>query len=232
MKRVLPLALCAAIAACAPAQMRLPTTIAESSVRTEIVGIGGRDRGQFTAGAYHGSFDRSLERWSFLEAIAREGHSDFTLAGPGLGSPIEGRCGMREHAVGLGSGVEVTVRPMAYRCDLFTNADTAPARFELREVVGGGSAITRYERRGQIDLGAETVRFRSIHHLAGTPMPSLTPIGYVFEQNGRDIGAIELTGRPALMIPAATDPDVVRTVTVAAIALATFWDPAVHDLDM
>lgn len=231
MKRATTLAACLAVAACAPAQMRLPSSLAEASVRTEIVGIGGRDKGQFTAGAYHGTFDRSLERWSFLDAIAREGHTNFTIAGPGLGRPIEGRCGMREHAVGSG-GIEITVRPMAYRCDLLGGAGKVPALFELHEVVGGGTAITRYERRGTMALGGQVIRFRSVHHLAGTPMPSLAPIGYVFEQDGREIGALELTGRPALVLSAATGQDLARTVTVAAVALATFWDPAVHDLGM
>ena len=231
MKRVILPAICCAASACSPAQMRLPASLAEQSVRTEITGIGGRDRGQFLAGDFHGNFTRSLDRWSFLDLIARGGHSDFTIAGPRISSSIEARCDMREHAVDLGMA-EVTMQPMAYRCDFTAEGRPIPARFELQEVVGGGSAITRYERRGEIALGGETIRFRSVHHLAGTSMPSLTPVGYVFEQGGRDIGALELTGRPALMLSAPLDQDVARTATVAALALATFWDPAVHDLGM
>ncbi|GGD94937.1 hypothetical protein GCM10011515_13420 [Tsuneonella deserti] len=187
--------------------------------------------GHFTAGEYRGTFDRSLDRWSFGGAIARRGHSDFTIAGPQISSTIEARCAMREHALDLGLA-EVTMQPMAYRCDFTAEGRPIPARFELQEVVGGGSAITRYERRGEIALGGEMVRFRSVDHIAGTSMPSLTPVGYVFEQNGREIGALELTGRPALMLSAPVDPGVARTVTIAAVSLATFWDPAIHDLDM
>lgn len=222
---------CLMVAACAPAQMRLPGTLAEASIRTEIVGLGGRDRGRITAGAYQGRFARSLDRWSFLEAVAREGRSDFTLAGPEISSTIEARFEMREHALDLGIA-EVTVRPLAYRCGFTAEGRTIPARFELQEVVGGGSAITRYERRGQIALGGETVQFRSVHHLAGTPMPSLTPVGYIFERQGREIGALDLTGRPALVLGPATDAGVARTVTVAAVALAIFWDPAIVDAGM
>lgn len=231
MPRTLPTLAFFALGACAPAQMRLPSSLAESSTRTELVGIGGMPRGSFTFGNYNGSFDRSLDRWSFGEAVARTGHSDFTIEGPGISSTIGARCDMREHALDLGLA-EVTTRPMAYRCDFTAEGRAIPARFELQEIVGGGSAIVRSERHGEIALGGETVRFRSVHHISGTRMPSLTPVGYVFERGGREIGALELTGRPALLLPAETDPSVARTVAVAAVALGTFWDPAVHDLGM
>lgn len=219
-----------ALGGCAAAQMRLPAALSEASTRTEITGIGGKPSGRFVAGAYAGDFNRSLDRWSFLDRIARTGHSDFVVAGPEISSTIEARCDMRERAVDL-SLAEMTVRPLAYRCAFTAEGRAIPARFELQETVGGGSAITRYERHGEIALGGEIVRFRSVHHLAGTSLPALTPVGYVFEQRGRPIGALELTGRPALMLAPALDPGTARTATVAALALATFWDPAIHDLD-
>ena len=136
---------------------------------------------------------------------------------------------MREHAIDLGL-VEVTTRPLAYRCAFTAEGRPIPARFELQEVVGGGTAITRYERRGEIALGGVTVQFHSLHHLAVTSLPSLTPVGYQFERNGTPIGALSLTGRPVLT-SADVGPDIQRTMTVAATALALFWDPAIHDLD-
>ncbi len=155
------------LGACAPAQMRLPASLAQASVRTDLVGIGGLPGGRFTAGEYSGTFERSLDRWSFGEAVARRGHSDFTIAGPQVSSTIEARCDMRENAVDLGLA-EMTVQPMAYRCDFAAEGRPMPARFELKEVIGGGTAITRSERHGEIALGGETVRFRSVHHIAGT----------------------------------------------------------------
>ena len=219
-----------ALSGCTAAQLRLPSALADASIRTEISGIGGRPSGQFVAGAYTGSFDRALERWTFADTIARTGHSDFIIAGPEISSTIEARCAMRERAVDLGLA-EVTVQPLAYRCAFTAEGRAIPARFELQEVIGGGSAITRHERRGEIALGGETIRFRSVHHLAGTPLPSLTPVGYVFERRGVEIGALELTGRPALLLAPGLDRGAARTATVATLALATFWDPAIHDLD-
>lgn len=232
MKRVTPFLACLLLAACTPAQMRLPSSLGEAPVRTEIVGIGGRASGQFTAGSYGGVFDRSLDQWSFGEAaIARNGHSFFSISGPEISSTIEGHCGMRERALTLGSGFEMTVRPMAYRCEFTADGEPIPARFELQESNGKGLAAFRYERRGEIALGGEIVQFRSVHRISGTSLQTITPVGYIFEQDGREIGAIDLANRPALVVSPRLDKGVARTVTVAALALATFWDPAVHEPD-
>jgi hypothetical protein len=227
----LGLAVSLSLAGCTAAQIRMPATLSEVAPATEISGIGGRPSGAFAAGPYSGKFERALERASFLDgSIERTGGSRFTVAGPEISSTIEADCGMREHALNLGIA-EVTTRPLAYRCSFTAEGRAIPARFELQEVVGGGTAITRYERQGEIAVGGETIRFRSLHHIAGTSLPSRTPVGYVFERNGEAIGALSLTGRAALTSDPSLNPGTVRTMTIAAVALATFWDPAIHDLD-
>ena len=232
MKRVISFLACIVIAGCAPAQMRLPSSLGEAPVRTEIVGIGGHTSGRLTAGSYSGMFDRSLDEWSFADtAIARNGHSYFSISGPEISSTIEGHCGMRERALNLGSSIEVTVRPMAYRCEFTADGQPIPARFELLESNGQGLAAFRYERSGEIALGGEVVQFRSIHHVDGSSLPTITPVGYAFMQGGREIGAIDLANRPTLVLSPLIDKGVARTATVAALALATFWDPAIHDPD-
>ena len=132
---------------------------------------------------------------------------------------------MRESSLDLGV-VEVTTRPMAYRCEFAADNRPLAASLELQEFNGTGAAMTRYERRGRIVLDGETVEIRSVHHLAGTSMPVLTPIGYLFEQNGRPVGAVELNGRPALLIEPGASSALRRTLTLAALALGVFWDPA------
>lgn len=214
---------------CTQAQVRLPAALQGTGTAAEFVGIGGKPAGRFTIGDYSGRFERGLERASFLGAIERSGGARFTIAGPEISSTVEGDCGMREHALDLGMA-EVTVRPLAYRCSFTAEGRAFPARLELQEVVGGGSAMTRYERRGEIALGGEVIQFRSLHHLAGTSLPSLTPVGYQFERGGTPIGVLSLTGRPMLTATSA-EPGVRRTMTIAATALALFWDPAIHDLD-
>ena len=179
MRHLLPVLSALALAGCATAQMRLPDNLASAS-RTEFEGIGGWCSGQYTAGAYSGRYERSADRLSYFDTINESrGHSEFTLAGADISQAIEGRCRMRERALDLGL-VEVTTRPMAYRCEFAAGGQRLDAVLELQEFNGPGAAATRYERRGRVALGGETVEIRSVHHLAGTAMPVLTPIGYVF----------------------------------------------------
>lgn len=203
--------------------MRLPDNLAAAS-RVEFQGIGGWRSGDYTAGPYSGHYERSSDRLSYFDTFNESrGHSEFTLAGADVPEGIEGRCRMRESSLDLGL-VEVTTRPMAYRCEFRSGDRPMAASLELQEVTS--SAINRYERRGRITLAGETVDIRSVHHLAGTSMPVSTPIGYVFEQRGRPVGAVELNGRPALMIEPGVSPELRRTLTLAALALGVFWDPA------
>ena len=223
MHRLLPILSAMALAGCATAQMRLPDNLATAS-RVEFDGIGGWRSGTYTAGSYAGRYERSSDRLSYFDTVTEtRGHSEFTLAGPDVAEAIEGRCRMRESSLDLGL-VEVTTRPMAYRCEFRASGQPIAASLELQEF--NGKAINRYERRGRLTLAGETIDIRSVHHLAGTSMPVSTPIGYVYEQRGRPVGAVELNGKPALVIEPGASPELRRTLTLAALALGVFWDPA------
>lgn len=212
------------LAGCAAAQMQLPANLATSE-RTEFQGIGGGSRGHYTAGGYAGDFERSSERLSYFDTLNEaRGGSRFTLAGA-VSAPVEGRCRMRERSVDLG-WFEVTTRPMAYRCEFARGGRPLDAWLELQEQNGPGTAINRYERRGAIAFGDDLVEIRSVHHIAGTPLPTSTPIGYVFELDGHPVGAVELNGSPVLTVEPGTAPELRETLTLAALALGVFWDPA------
>jgi hypothetical protein len=212
----------AALAACAPAQMRLSDTFAAAE-RIEFAGIDGWERGDFRAGDYTGGYERSAERISFNVVKENRGHSAFVIEGPEISSTIEGYCRMREGSLDLGI-VEVIDRKMAYRCEFTAEGRPIPAYLELQE--SHANVLRPYARRGEIALGGEVVQVRSVHEIVGGKLPTGTPIGYVFEQDGHDVGAVELNGRPALIVPVGTDPGLRRTLTVAALALGVFWDPA------
>ena len=221
--RLLPLLLGAvALSACAPAQMRLPSSLAAAE-RVEFDGITGWERGDFRAGDYFGGYERSAERIGFFEIRENRGHSAFVIEGPEIGTTIEGFCRIREGSLDFGI-VEVIDRKMAYRCEFTAEGRPFPARFELQEAQS--DVLTPYERRGEIALGGETVQVRSVHHIEGTRMPTLAPIGYAFSQDGRPVGAVELNGKPVLILPAGTDPGLARTLTIAALALGVLYDPA------
>lgn len=219
-----------ALAACAgiqPVEMRLPPSVAATAERMAFSGISGWTHGRFAVGPYQVGYERSEERLAFFDTfVTNYGHSEFTLAGPEIGTTIEARCRMRERVLDFGIA-EFTPRPMSYRCEFTADGRAFPARFELQEVREGiGGALSKNERRGEILLGGEAVSIRSVHKLKGSPIEMANPIGYVFEQDGEPVGAVELNGTPALFIPAGTDPGLARTLTVAATALAVFWDPA------
>lgn len=210
-----------------PAEMRLPVGLADNAVMTPISGIGGGRHGRFTVGAYRGGFERSEQRLAIFDAFVKNyGHSEFTIEGPEIGDYIDARCRMRERVIDLGI-MEFKPKSMAYRCEFLADGRPFPARFELQEVHQGiGGALNHNERRGEIALGGEIVQMRSVHKMEGSPIAMANPIGYVFEQSGRPVGAIELNGRPRLFIPQGTDTGLARTLTIAAVALSIFWDPA------
>lgn len=224
--------LVSACAAFPPAQMRLPPPLAEQSVQIPVEGIGGWTRGRFRAGGFSGDYERSENRLAFFDTFIRNsGHSQFAIAGPGISSTIEAGCRMHERALDFGI-VAFTPKRMAYRCELTADGRAIPARFELQEVrTGLGGALNVRERRGEIALGGETVQIRSVHKLVGSPIEMANPIGYVFEQNGRPVGAVEINGTPVVTIADFADEGLVRTIIVAAMALAIFWDPANNALD-
>lgn len=211
----------------APAEMRLPPNLAMHSARLPVEGFGGWTHGRYRTGDWRGGYERSEERLEFFDTVVRKsGHSEFTIGGPGISSTIEGYCRMRERAIDLGV-VEFRPKPMSYRCEFTADGRDIPSRFELQEVRSGiGGALSRRERHGEIALGGETVQIYSVHKLAGSPIEMASPIGYVFEKRGRPVGAIELNGAPVLHIADLTDEGLSRTITVGAIALAAFWDPA------
>ncbi|MBL0925760.1 MAG: hypothetical protein IBJ12_15010 [Sphingomonadaceae bacterium] len=207
--------------------MRLPPALVQQSAPIPIKGIGGGRQGQFVADAWRGSYNRSEERLAFFETfVTNRGHSQFIIEGPGISSSIEAKCRMRERVLDL-EIVEFTPGPMSYRCEFTAAAQAIPARFELQEVRSGlAGALSRRERRGEIALGGETVQIRSVHKLEGTPIEMAVPIGYVFEQNGFPVGAVEINGSPRLFFAEATNENLSRTIVTGAIALAIFWDPA------
>ncbi len=221
------LALTSACSVFQPAEMRLPSNLAEQSARLEVEGFTGWTHGRYRTGDWYGGYERSETRLAFFDTFIRNsGHSEFTIEGPGVSTSIEAFCRMREKVLDLGIA-EFKPKRMSYRCEFTADGRDIPARFELQEVRSGlGGALNRSERRGEIALGGETVQIRSVHKLAGSPIEMAAPIGYVFEKRGRAVGAVELNGSPILYIEDLTDEGLSRTIAIGAIALAAFWDPA------
>lgn len=214
------------------ATMRLPSGFDVTSTRLPFSGIGGGTHGRFTVGEYRGGFERSEQRLAIFDALEKNyGHSEYVIEGPAISSTIEARCRFSERLIDL-EFAEFKPKKMAYRCEYTAEGRAFPARFELQEVHHGlAGALSKNERYGEIALGGETVQIRSVHKLVGSPIVMANPIGYIFEQDGQPVGAIELNGSPVLFLSNGADEGLARTIAVASVALAVFWDPANSALD-
>lgn len=92
--------------------------------------------------------------------------------------------------------------------------------------------LARAERRGEAKLGGVTLAIRSVHRYAGSRLQAPAPVGYLFEIDGRPIGAVELTDvDPAVYLPTADSTEVRNAAIVTALALAVLRDPAASPLE-
>lgn len=224
------LAAAAMLAACAtvqPARMALPTALSDHDT-VPVSGIGGDRRGIFQAGPYKGTFERSDTRLALFDPFyeRRGGRTTMTLVGPSGEGPIKADCHVRERTVTLGI-ISFRPKPMSFGCAIAGGTPGSTGRIELQEAVEGlGGMMMRQERRGELVLAGSTLRIRSVHDLAGSPIQTGTPIGYVFEQDRRPVGAVELNGSPTIRISRTADSATHRAVLIGGLALGLFWDPA------
>lgn len=225
MKLVPIAALSLLLASCAPAQMRLPAGLSEGATRIAFTGMNGPTRGDYVAGPYRGRFDNSRSRSGlFLADRQRQAWTNFTIAGGDIAAPIAADCEVFSRSIDLGN-TEITTVPVTYGCTFERDGQPLSAHFELQEVVGGGTAAYREERAGEIALDGPPVRFHSVHIIEGTGMPTITPVGYVFELGGQTLAALDLSGDPVLTMRPAVEPATARAIAVAAVALAIFREP-------
>ena len=220
---VLALGACGAIQ---PARMQLPEPL-RATTPVVVEGMSAGQRGEFRAGGYRGQYARSATRLEIFDdlAVFERGRASYTLDGV-MATPLAARCTVRQTSMTIGV-IGFEPKKLAYECDFETPGKAAGVRFTLQEGRDAGTPKTlQAERRGRIDYRDTTLALRSVHALEGSPFPLATPIGYVFEQDGRPIGAVELNGlTPRLWLPAGND-DTRRASVAAAMALAVFWDPA------
>lgn len=207
------------------ARIAMPSDVAPRTDRVELRGIGAGTRGHFDLGGSPGSFVRGAGRASGFGLVHKQGGGRFSVAGPA--GELSGGCDFREDAVKLGDGVQVTARPFGYRCDFERDGVPIEAFLALDEARGGAAAF-RYARTGSLSFEGQRIAISSIHHFEGSKMPTLTPLGYAFEAEGGQIGAMDLNGSDKILfVP--RDPRQREAVLAASLALAILWDPADSD---
>jgi hypothetical protein len=223
------------LAAQRTARMALPEDLAARVERLSATGFGGRSEGHYTLGDLSGEFTRVESRWAIADPLYAQnrGRSSFTLDGPGFDAPVAGTCEMRRGTVTLGV---ITFDPekMNYHCDLHGAGAAADGSLVLGEPKPENlraRMLARADRRGEATFGDVTIEIRSVHHYSGSRLQSSLPVGYLFEMDGRAIGALELTDvDPAVYLPADAGATPAAMV-VSALALAVLRDPASSALE-
>jgi hypothetical protein len=220
LRRLLALAAFAGLAGCvSAARMAMPAGLESRSERIEVSGLGAGTQGRTQVLGQALVFTRSASRLSLFDdlQVSDRGRVEYTLAAEGRESASV-RCRMRQRSLTLGL-VNFDAKPFAFECEL------AGATLSLQEPRAGVRTL-KAERRGELRFDGRSVALRSVHEVQGGALPLAAPIGYVFEEAGRSVGAVEINGtRPVLMLPVG-DAALRQRVLQAALALALLWDPA------
>lgn len=207
------------------AHIAMPGDLTAASEPLRLRGIGGGTRGSFDLEGAPGSFTRSAERLGIFDPllVRNSGGGSFRLAG--ASGDLAGRCRFVEREVTIGN-IAVTPDRLRFSCGFARDGRPTAAELVLEDPKSAfGTVHGRSERRGILYFEGEEIEVRSIHRDQGGGLPAPHAIGYMFAQDGREIGAVNLNGARTIYAP--RDPRVREAVIAAGIALALFWDPAV-----
>lgn len=206
-----------------PAQMALPPALETGAERVTITGLGGAPRGEFRLAGEGGTFTRTASRLALFDALyeSESAVASFAFAPPG---GVASRCSMRRRTANFGV-LTYEFKPMAYTCSF--SGVGQPAQLILAEARSTSRvASMKRERAGEVALGDVRIAVRSAHALAGSPMQTAAPIGYVFERDGRAMAAVEINGtEPVIILGAGSSGSERQAVKLASLALALLWDP-------
>lgn len=213
--------LLAACAAIRPARMVLPAGLAERSEIVEVRDLGLGERGRSEVLGQTLRFERSATRLAFFDELAVTDRANvrFSLEG-GAAGRSDAHCGMRRRTAGVGV-VEFVAKPLFFACDF------APlgAALVLQEGQGGPRTLT-LARQGTLRFGGRELALRSVHEAEGAMVALPQPIGYLVEEGGRAVAAVEVNGpTPTLYLP--RGDAALRSASLhALLALALLWEPA------
>jgi hypothetical protein len=221
---LLALAGCATVA---PAEIALPASIGPDATVVPIVGINAGRSGQFSIGAYSGSYHRSHDRLALFDRllVRNSGHVDFQLDGPDQPRRLAATCRFGAASSGIGV-IEVDHSPLRFDCRFGGDAGTAESRLLLAETRDGlADALMRRSRQGELVWGGQRITVKSVHRLAGSSLQTGTPMGYSFAIGDRSIGAVSLANRRTIHVAAHASEADRQAVLAGAVALALLWDP-------
>lgn len=218
------IALTLGLGACAniePARMALPEGLAARSEAVDLPKLTTGRQGSADVLGRHLQFERSATRLALFNefSVAERSALRYSL-GDGSNDASTANCAVRRRTMAIGI-VEWTAKPLALFCDFSPTG----ARLVLDEQ-RAGLATLKVARQGRLTVGGRTLTVRSVHQAQGALLELAQPIGYVIEDAGRALAAVETNGRaPRLYLP--VDDAALRQATLQALlALALIWDVA------
>jgi hypothetical protein len=208
-------------------RIAVPPGFASTTERLELRGMGGGTSGDFRLAGVPGSFSRSADRLGIFDPllVRNGGGGSFTLAASPLGPQLSGRCRYRESEVSVGP-ISVTPGRLGYHCVFRSEGRPLAAELVLFDPKSAlGTVHGRSERVGYLSIEGREIGIRSIHRDQRGGLPTPTPLGYIFDSGGLEVGAIDVNG-PNKTLHVPRDPQLREAVIAAGLALSIFWDPA------
>lgn len=218
----------ASLSACVrEAHIATPGELAQQSDRLELRGMGGGTRGDFRLAGATGHFTRSAERLGLFDPLLvdNRGGGSFIVSGGEIDGELYGRCRFTRREVNVGP-ITATPDRLLYLCEFGRDGRRLDAELVLEETRDSkGALFSKAERKGELNFEGQRIAIRSIHRDQGGGLASATPLGYLFEAEGRGVGAIDLNGANKTFY-APRNPETRQAVIAAGLALSIFWDPA------
>lgn len=209
------------------ARMRLPKAPAAEMEQLAITGLGYGQSGSFrianTASGSDeagGHYVRSASRAELFDFGGDAGRVEFILNGDRIDGRLAAFCSYNRADTALSGAVQMTLKPFSYRCKMERDGFPINAALEIHE-----RGAFANERRGTIIFEGERLELRSVHLMRGSKLPSNTPLGYVFMQDGREVGGVDTNGVKTNHIYLPRDPALHEAATIASLALAIVWEP-------
>lgn len=213
------------------ARMELPETLEQQSLKIDATGFGGRNKGTYSIGSWHGNYTRGESRLGIFDPlwVSNKGKSSFTVAQAGFNDPLEAQCEMAKGSVTVGI-VTFDPRKMRYQCDFRRAGELQnmrlvmgqPKRENMKE-----RFLANDTRAGEAALGTHHVTFRSVHRYRNSRFTSQAPIGYVLHSSDAAVAAVELTDwNPTVYFADGVDSAMQESILIVALAIAVLRDPA------
>jgi len=155
----------------------------------------------------------------------RRTRADLTVTGGSFGEvPLEISCSGGESELRL-AWITFDRQDLVYSCSFTRNGEALDSRFELALQRRGLMGMGRNERAGEFHHNGTTLTFET-QRLSGVAFPSGRVPGYVIRHDGVDVGGMDYGVMQSRMYLPGEDDMLREPVTLAAIVLALFFDPA------